>query len=1524
MPNDDLNLDSGLIAPRQAKPTTSHLDQLSEFAKKFNLTMGSTTGGTHNRGSLHYSGNAFDVKNSGGFDNARVTALKQAASEFGLLVRDERTRPKGQKVWGGPHIHIEKAEGDDPLNLDAGLTVENLDAGYADTPTRPTSAASSRSAYNSVGRVAVNAPSPLDKLARDIEWHFGSDVVQSISTFPIEQQQEIVRLATEFAASDDAKKQRGEVIIRSPSWQALNQRRVGIRWPEISKADLEKPVYEAQRGQPTSNPTNIDLRVIKGEQPTDRLAYMHEGDLAGRSLETSTEVFETNRPFIGARNLSFTARASETLKELINKHAPGIASLDTQEGMTTAFPRGLASGVTLGAVGSGNTDTEQILPGVTRHALGEAIGALAPLLLAGKVLPTSLSPAARTSAMFGATSAGRQVVNAAEDRPVDISAPVVDAALGLVMGRLEGINPTMKRRIAAYVAPGLAFDLAQGATPEEAVHRAATNFIFAVTMGGKEGEKAPSREMPSETVLLRRAQEQFREQLKESKQWAETVRLVEKRNAELKKSTPLGTIPPEVKLPERPVYGPPPVPEGHTRFFRADHVDAKEPLGSGWVANDPEYVSHKHGKGQMGSETIWYRDVPNKELDADFGDHRAVGTTNSAALDRNGGTEARLYRRIRPSETSSAASDDALLDSLVEKKGNAAPVTPTEPPKFAGQEGSATLGASVLGANKFIQHDIAPIGRGAVDTVRSVVRLLSPKTGVKREAADLLMGMKGQRDKAEFIVTEQGRAARKMFDKLPTAENVAFMDRIKQGQTQPTPEMQTIADTYRPLEDDLNSEVRKFKLSATYLENHFRVFWKVVPGAQSANGFAGLFKRPLQGSKGFLKQHTLNTVSEGIARGGVPVSYNPQTLFEMNYADTMKFITAQRMWQGLKDAGLAKFVKTGRSIPDGFTRLSDPLVKVYFPTDAGLVNTGEWFVDEGAGRLLNNHLSRNYITEAAAGKGAMTIKNQMTQMELGFSLFHAAFVSSEAASSTLGLGMRRFVNLGILRGSPKEMLKGVGEIAKAPYAYFPSINVPISTYATGAKAFRYLVDKTDFLNTTHGRSFIKAFPEADTMLDDLFTGGGKLRMWEGYRTNTTESFKKAINDGNYPGALLRSLPALNETVIKPLFDVFIPRMKVGQFLQEYSLALQEKAPQLASGELTRPELARKTWNFVEDRFGEMNFDNLFWDNTFKSAMQLMWRSTTWKLGNLRATLGAIPEQGKEFRAAYKGSRAPQLEPKMAWLAGQSIVTALLGTVIMKMFTGKYPQTLTDLAFPQVDPNDPKRRLSVPTYVRDTVSLKHDPSSYVAGAASAEFSRAMESWKNRDFSGQQVYDPHDPAYWKAADTVKHFFPVPFSVSNYRKAVQEGRPTREQAAGFFGFMKAPAWLGKSQWELDVDEAAYKNVPQVGRTPEAMKRSQTKNLLIERRRQGDQTAMGDAYKLKNSKQLTDDDISEIRSAWHRTELQVKFGRMELEDAERIFPTMPPEAQKEVLPILEEKRHNRGLPRKGAAPTPIPVGGT
>ena len=72
------------------------------------FTVTSSTGGKHNVGSKHYAGRAIDVRTRDKTPQ-QIAAIMQAARARGYRVLDERTRPKGQAVWGGPHLHIESS-----------------------------------------------------------------------------------------------------------------------------------------------------------------------------------------------------------------------------------------------------------------------------------------------------------------------------------------------------------------------------------------------------------------------------------------------------------------------------------------------------------------------------------------------------------------------------------------------------------------------------------------------------------------------------------------------------------------------------------------------------------------------------------------------------------------------------------------------------------------------------------------------------------------------------------------------------------------------------------------------------------------------------------------------------------------------------------------------------------------------------------------------------------------------------------------------------------------------------------------------------------------------------------------------------------------------------------------------------------------------------------------------------------------------------------------------------------------------
>lgn len=99
------NIESLLGVKGGSKSGVSSLDQAKRLVESQGFVVGSTTGGRHNAGSLHYQGRALDVK-IGGKTTREIEEFMAWASKQGFNVRDERTRPSGQKVWGGPHLHL--------------------------------------------------------------------------------------------------------------------------------------------------------------------------------------------------------------------------------------------------------------------------------------------------------------------------------------------------------------------------------------------------------------------------------------------------------------------------------------------------------------------------------------------------------------------------------------------------------------------------------------------------------------------------------------------------------------------------------------------------------------------------------------------------------------------------------------------------------------------------------------------------------------------------------------------------------------------------------------------------------------------------------------------------------------------------------------------------------------------------------------------------------------------------------------------------------------------------------------------------------------------------------------------------------------------------------------------------------------------------------------------------------------------------------------------------------------------------
>ena len=705
------------------------------------------------------------------------------------------------------------------------------------------------------------------------------------------------------------------------------------------------------------------------------------------------------------------------------------------------------------------------------------------------------------------------------------------------------------------------------------------------------------------------------------------------------------------------------------------------------------------------------------------------------------------------------------------------------------------------------EEEVKPKAKGLLGAWEWIRKTVSPTSGVDVKDMDMMMKLLGEREMANARVEYMTEKGLNELNRLSPQEQIDLIDKIQTGYRidELPSNVREYARLHREIEDSLltkaNAILAKSEKAAViaYLEGHVRNFWKVVPrGLEDEiqkRGFKGLSKRPLEGTRAPL-HHQYWTLKEGMANGGVPFSTNLLEITRLNYADTYKLLTANDMWNTLGEMGHRKFVRFGEAIPEGFRPLNDRIANKYYPPK----EAGRWMVEENVGRILENYLSRDLVRENPVLRGIMGIKNITTALELGFSAFHLSFITWETIASQIGLGTRKIWNQGLIA-------QGLKDIIEAPIT-------PYKTFKMGKDIARLFKDPDKFIKSTGGEAFMKQFPEAKQMIADLFWGGGSVRMNESYRIKAMNVFKENLNSNNYIGAALRSIPALSEFMMKPQFEIYIPALKRAVFFKEFSNELLARQADLTAGKITRPELARNVWKFVENRFGEMNFDNLWWNRTFKSSLQMAVRSVTWKLGNIRAYGKAITGQSGELMAALREGRMPKLTQEMAWVWGLAAVTAVMASITQYAFTGKPPESWKDLVYPQID--SAGGRMSLPTYMRDLFHFIHAPTKYVTSSMAGWFGRFTDVLNNKDFYGVEIHDPNENILMQRIDDLIHMVPLPFSIQSFKRMREEGEAPAQQMVGFIGGTKAPYWIERSEAEQKASDLKAKHLPIGGRTP------------------------------------------------------------------------------------------------------------
>ena len=463
----------------------------------------------------------------------------------------------------------------------------------------------------------------------------------------------------------------------------------------------------------------------------------------------------------------------------------------------------------------------------------------------------------------------------------------------------------------------------------------------------------------------------------------------------------------------------------------------------------------------------------------------------------------------------------------------------------------------------------------------------------------------------------------------------------------------------------------------------------------------------------------------------------------------------------------------------------------------GLLKLGDYVMPEAAAKVVNNYLSPG-LNPHLWYRTLRTTSNLLNGVQLGLSAFHLGFTSLDAATSRLSVAMED---------------AAAGKIGRA---LATAATVPVSPFTnirTGAKL------RAEVLRPgTH--------PEMADLAQALERAGGRVGLDAFWQTEFTRRMIRAWHEGGLQWATLPiRLPlAAWEQTMRPILEYVVPRQKLGVFADMAKRDLVKLGPMATIGD-TR-EALRKSWDSVDNRMGQVVYDNLFYNRAVKDVALLSFRAYGWQLGKYREGAGAILDAARAGGKIVQGEK-PEFTHRMAYAMALPIMVGTIGGVLHYLMTGHKPDESQDYFQPKTgdtDANGNPVRLNLPSYVKDALAYGKHPITSLGHSLNPLISSMMDLLGNRDFYNVRIRNPDDPLLRQGGDVAdfaaKQF--VPFSVSGAQKLREDAAPAWKQVAPFFGITPVPQRLTLTPAQEMAGEIMSASMPAEPRTKEQFDRS------------------------------------------------------------------------------------------------------
>ena len=622
-------------------------------------------------------------------------------------------------------------------------------------------------------------------------------------------------------------------------------------------------------------------------------------------------------------------------------------------------------------------------------------------------------------------------------------------------------------------------------------------------------------------------------------------------------------------------------------------------------------------------------------------------------------------------------------------------------------EFAASLAIPGVGLTKFTKTG-QTVATKVGEAGKVAEKIFSPDTvdaAAQSVAADLrAAGGEAARDtRTTDAKLEPFRAAVNQMDDPSKLAFINHVEGVTQGPLRGP--LQGLADTMRQ-----EFQLRAAKIQALpskaqmdFIDDYFPHFWKDPQAAQQfAQNFAGGAGK--QGSGASLKARTVPTISDGIAAGLQPAVTDPVEA-TMRYVTSMdKFIAATKVLDDAKAAGTVIYRRPqvmGASgnpasfkIPPGYAPL-----KGRGATDA---MGAQAYAPENWARVYNNFISRGFAEIGGGEYGhaydvARRGANSITALELGLSGYHALTMAKEGIVNGVARGISELAS-----GHPVMAAKSVVQGVASPIAGAIKGRRLAKVYTGQGMGTPMQRNIAELLTTAGGRG--AGFKHAT---DYEFSGAGSyVTAWKraALKMEMLSDYNKA-QTGVLPAASVaaKNIGRIMDTIAQPLFEKYIPYMKNGAF-QENMQSWLDRNPTATRAQQVAE--ARKIWDSIDNRFGEMVQDNVFWDKTLKQSAMLLLRSWSWTIG------GVVREIGGGARDFGRAARGGPWTDKMSYVIALPMVDAGVNAVYQYLKTGEPPKDVHDLIAPRtggvdVSSGEPER-LQTPGYMKDVYGFMDHP------------------------------------------------------------------------------------------------------------------------------------------------------------------------------------------------------------------------